>query len=161
MFQNLKRWHWQSWAFLDFLLPLRNLKKDSPAKESSDLNKIAIKFSDYTMFPGGRYSSDGEGNATDFRKKFLVPPLKDNQYIVLNLDGVIGYPAAFLDEAFGGLVRDEGFDSKFVEEHIELEANESGFSGAIRLIKKYINSPDDLMWMKTKRVNPIGKKEVA
>ena len=114
------------------------------------MDKITIKFSDYTKFPGGRFPSDGEGNAQDFRKKYLVPPLKANKFIVLNLDGVIGYPAAFLEEAFGGLVRDEGFDSKFVEEHIELVAYESGLSGPIRLIKKYIKSPDDLKWMKIK-----------
>ena len=116
------------------------------------MEKKLIRVSDYTQFPGGRFSSDGEGNAADFRINYLVPPLKENQYILLNLDGVNGYPASFIDAAFGGLVRDEGFDSEFVEEHLELQALEPGYSGAIRLIKKFIKSPDDLEWLKTKKI---------
>ena len=116
------------------------------------MEEVLVRVSDYTRFPGGRFSSDGEGNAADFRVKFLVPPLKNGNLVKLNLDGVIGYPASFLEEAFGGLIRNEGFDSEFVEKHIELEALEPGNSGVIRLIQKYIKSPDDLKWMQPSKV---------
>ena len=114
--------------------------------------KKLIRVSDYTLYPSGRFSTDGEGNAEDFRTKYLLPPLKDNQQILVNLDGVNGYPASFLDAAFGGLVRDEGFDSEFIQEHVELQALELGYSSAIRLSKKYMKSPDDLEWLKTKKI---------
>ena len=61
------------------------------------MEKTVIRVSDYTLYPSGRFSIDGEGNAEDFRKQYLVPPLKENQYILLNLDGVNGYPATFLE----------------------------------------------------------------
>ena len=125
------------------------------------MDKKLIRVSDYTHFPGGRFSTDGEGNAEDFRTEYLVPPLRENQYILLNLDGVNGYPASFLDAAFGGLVRDEGFDSNFVEDHLELQALELGYSSAIRLIKKYIRCPDDLAWLKTKKITSEMLRKVA
>ena len=123
-----------------------------PTIRIQGMEKKLIRVADYTRFPGGRFSADGEGNAEDFRTSYLVPPLKENQHILVNLDGVNGYPVSFIDAAFGGLVRDEGFESKFVLEHLELQALEPGYSIAIGLIKKFINSPDDLEWMKTKKI---------
>ena len=60
---------------------------------------------DNTEYPGGRYSSDGEGNATDFREKHLIPMLEKNEPFVIDLNGIVSYPVSFIDEAFGGLVR--------------------------------------------------------
>ena len=60
---------------------------------------------DYTPYPGGRYPEDGSGNGEDFREKHLIPVFNNQESAIIELDGVVGYPSSFLEEAFGGLVR--------------------------------------------------------
>ena len=75
-----------------------------------DIN-IAKEFSEY---PAGRFYSDGDASGQEFREKFLVPLLKQGKdRISINLDGTEGYGSSFLEEAFGGLVR-EGFSSEML-----------------------------------------------
>lgn len=60
---------------------------------------------DFSRCPGGRYKTDGPHSAESLRDDILIPSLKDDYAITLELDGVMGYPASFLEEVFGGLVR--------------------------------------------------------
>ena len=61
---------------------------------------------DFSRYPGGRYYSDGPYNGERFRKEFLVPILKDGRRVQVFLDGTRGYGSSFLEEAFGGLIRE-------------------------------------------------------
>ena len=101
---------------------------------------------DYSPMVGGRYIEDGEGNATEFRKKFLVPALEKKERIVIELDGIAGYPSAFIDEAFGGLVREEKFSSEFVLEHIEFCSQRSSYEATKESIVDHIKKPDVITW---------------
>ena len=101
---------------------------------------------DYTSNIGGRYIEDGEGNATEFRKKFLVPLLKKNEKIIIELDGVAGYASSFIDEAFGGLVREENFSSEFVLDHIELSSINGAYEATKNRILDHIKDPDEITW---------------
>ncbi|MGM7282589.1 STAS-like domain-containing protein [Pseudomonas guariconensis] len=66
-----------------------------------------INVTDFSEFPGPRYSSLGPNSGEDFRKMVLIPNIaKYNDEITINLDGAFGYGSSFLDEAFGGLIRD-------------------------------------------------------
>ncbi|MGO4619025.1 STAS-like domain-containing protein [Ensifer sp. 2YAB10] len=65
---------------------------------------------DFTPFPGGRYRRHGKGSGEAFREDVLVPLLKAGTDTTIDLDGASGYPPSFLEEAFGGLVR-EGYDA--------------------------------------------------
>lgn len=71
--------------------------------------KIVIS-KEYTKSPGGRNIKHGDFSGEDFRNKVLKPAyLKakaNNEKIVVDLDGVYGYATSFLEEAFGGLVRE-------------------------------------------------------
>lgn len=60
---------------------------------------------DFTRFPSGRYVRNGETSGEAFRQKFLEPPLREGQPVIVELDGTVGYGSSFLEEAFGGLVR--------------------------------------------------------
>ena len=91
---------------------------------------------DYTPFPGGRYRRNGKGSGQEFREKFLVPPLKMNEHLVVELDGASGYPSSFLEEAFGGLVR-EGFTVQKLRSLINLRAGPQ-YEAYIALIWKYV-----------------------
>jgi STAS-like domain of unknown function (DUF4325) len=66
---------------------------------------------DFTRFPAGRYVSDGRYSGERFRRDLLVPALKMADRVEIELDGAMGYGSSFLEEAFGGLVRVEGFSS--------------------------------------------------
>ena len=54
------------------------------------------------------------------------------------LDGAAGYPSSFLEEAFGGLVREDGFSAHDVLEKFVFVANDPGFARYIDLIKQYV-----------------------
>lgn len=69
---------------------------------------IAEQFSET---PGGRFKKDGEYSGEEFRKVHLDPFFadpNDDRKIRIILDGVMGFPISFLEEAFGGLARKFG-----------------------------------------------------
>ena len=93
---------------------------------------------DYTKTPGGRFIHEGDYSGEDFRKSILLPAFKkaietDSTLIVI-LDGGYGYPPSFLEEAFGGLVR-ETKDSR-VQDIIIISEEEPS---QIKKIKGYIS----------------------
>ena len=67
---------------------------------------VTIKISkDFTPFPAGRYTTDGNYSAERFRNDLLIPAIETHDQVCVDLDGGIGYGSNFLDEAFGGLLR--------------------------------------------------------
>ena len=62
---------------------------------------------EFAECPGGRHKSDGPHSAEELREDHLVPLLAKGR-VEIRMDGVMGYPASFLEEAFGGLVRKLG-----------------------------------------------------
>ena len=97
---------------------------------------------DYSEFPGGRYSEDGEGNATDFRENHLVPLLEKNEPFLVDLNGVVAYPVSFLDEAFGALVRTKRYSAEQLLNQIKFRATDPGLRIFVKLIKDHIRNPD-------------------
>jgi len=61
--------------------------------------------SEYSDTPAGRYRTDGPFSGERFRDEMLLPALRENDSVEVNLDGVVGFGSSFLEEAFGGLVR--------------------------------------------------------
>ena len=76
---------------------------------------------DYTRIPGGRFIKEGDYSGEDFRVSLLKPKflecLQTNQELTVVLDGGYGYATSFLEEAFGGLVR-ELKDERCLKIHI-------------------------------------------
>lgn len=72
-----------------------------------------IKLADWTRTPGGRFKADGPFSGEAFREDKLVPALEPEPgvgaRVTVDLDGTLGNPASFMEEAFGGLVRVSGF----------------------------------------------------
>ena len=93
---------------------------------------------DFSRFPRGLTPKDGAANATTFRKQHLVPVLEKNDRAIVILDGVGGYSASFLNEAFGGLVRKEGYSAKKVFDSFEFRATKLGYGMFVRLIHKFV-----------------------
>ncbi|MCC7080421.1 MAG: STAS-like domain-containing protein [Burkholderiales bacterium] len=75
---------------------------------------------DFSKEPAGRYPEDGPNNGQRFRLEKLVSGLSEAQKLVIELDGTEGYGSSFLEEAFGGLVRDHGFTPQTLRERLVL-----------------------------------------
>lgn len=59
----------------------------------------------FSRFPGPRYRRQGPNSGEQLRETILVPALRGSRKIFVDLDGTAGFGSSFLDEAFGGLVR--------------------------------------------------------
>ena len=89
---------------------------------------------DFSIFPGGRFPQDGPNSGEEFRMKFLIPNLINNQDIIIKLDGTRGYSSSFIEEVLGGLVRC-GYSKKYLSEHLSFISERKGL---IEEIKMYI-----------------------
>lgn len=98
--------------------------------------KIYIK--DYTVTPGMRYESEGKYSGEEYRETILIPKFTEcmnkKDKLIVNLDGLYGYPSSFLEEAFGGLSRK--FGKKLVKSIISIECYDD--ESQIDRIKRYI-----------------------
>ena len=96
-------------------------------------NKVINVERDFSRYPAGRFIADGPYSGEKFRKDFLVPALSNNpQKVTVELDGARGYGSSFLEEAFGGLVRREGFSAEFVLRTIEFKSDDVSLIEEIR-----------------------------
>lgn len=91
---------------------------------------------DFSRYPAGRFVTDGPYSGELFRKKHLKPALAEEDSIVVDLDGARGYGSSFLEEAFGGLVR-EGFSKADLLRKLVIRAtNESLCKEILEYIEK-------------------------
>lgn len=85
--------------------------------------KISVAFSDS---PGGRTREEGENSGQEFRDTVLEPIyrecLENGETLCIDFDDSFGFGTSFLEEAFGGLVREYGY--KDVWSHLKLIAND-------------------------------------
>lgn len=78
---------------------------------------------DFTGCPGGRYPEDGDFSGEEFREALLIPALQTGKIVYVVLDGAESYSRAFLEEAFGGLIR-AGYSAAYLRDHLHV-ANEN------------------------------------
>lgn len=105
------------------------------------MDPIKIKIAkDFSLTPGPRYIKEGLNSGELFRNEILFPMLKkaieEDIKIVVDLDGTAGYGTSFLEEAFGGLIREEKMDYNLISSKIEIISNEEDF--LIDDIKQYL-----------------------
>ncbi len=95
---------------------------------------------DYTDMPGGRYIVNGEYSGEDFRDTILIKMIteckRNNEKLVIDLDGGFGYPPSFLEEAFGGLIRKHNIDKNWILKNIEFISHEEPY--LVSKITEYI-----------------------
>ena len=81
---------------------------------------------DFSDVPAGRFLEDGEWTGQKFRENFLDPALKksdENNPVVVNLNDVEGYGSSFLEEAFGGLIRESNYTKQDLDKKLKIQAN--------------------------------------
>ncbi len=90
----------------------------------------------YTKTPGIRR---GEFSGEDFREnilKELLKNLKTGETLTINLDGGFGYSSSFLEESFGGLVREYNYSKEELLKKLKFISEEE--KGLPEDIKRYI-----------------------
>ena len=102
---------------------------------------------DYSTSPYGRYSHEVEQGEEDttgerFRKEWLVPALRQNDTVIVNLTGYNRYARSFIDEAFGGLISSGEFtlqdlQQKLIYQHDDLPS-------IVELIRKRIEWAEEM-----------------
>lgn len=97
---------------------------------------------DFSMTPGARYRRHGAYSGEEFRA-MLASKLREavaNDYkLVVLIDTVKrSYLSSFLDEAFGGLIRDEHFDKSEVRQHLEIRSALPRFAKYKAMAEKYM-----------------------
>lgn len=64
---------------------------------------------DWSSTPGGRFRTEGQWSAEEFRDDVLRPNWKEakktGEILLINFDGGYGYPTSWLEEVFGGFIR--------------------------------------------------------
>lgn len=76
---------------------------------------------DYSPHPGPRFIRQGRNSGEKFRG-VLAKALRSNDFVVVDLDGTTGFGSSFLDEAFGGLIRNEGFTLNELNRRLEIKS---------------------------------------
>jgi hypothetical protein len=100
--------------------------------------KIITIGTDYTTAPGGRYRIHGEFSGEDFRENVLVPALQQFNRVTVFLDGTAGYAGSFLEEAFGGLIREAGFTLTQLNDKLTVCAKGARYEVYRRMALQYI-----------------------
>ncbi|MGN6212238.1 STAS-like domain-containing protein [Parafilimonas sp.] len=89
-------------------------------------DKIIIA-QDFGATPGARYKSDGQFSGEAFLLDLLLPKFEkavaENYILLIDLDGVWGYPSSFVSGSFGKLSVNKGAD--LVLKHIEFKSDEN------------------------------------
>ena len=84
------------------------------------MNTVINLAQDFSDVPAGRFISDGPYSGEAFREAHLKTALERSGDVTVNLNGSEGYGASFLEEAFGGLVREYGYTGDELRERMRL-----------------------------------------
>ena len=93
---------------------------------------------DYSPTPGGRYIRNGDHSGEHFRDTVLVPALKEHDHLTVYLDGTVGYAGSFLEEVFGGLIREAKFSPDDVRKKLSVAVNNPRYEIYRRMVEQYI-----------------------
>lgn len=96
---------------------------------------------EFSKFPAGRVISDGPFSGQRFRDEIMAPALKAGGDVQVILDGTRGYGSSFLEEAFGGLVREHGFKADDLLKKIKFVSSRPIY---IEEIKGYIRDAGNI-----------------
>lgn len=97
------------------------------------MRKIISVAEDFSRFPAGRFYTDGLFSGERFRTEILLPAIREGaSTILIDLDGTAGYGSSFLEEAFGGLVRECGIAADSLLRRLEFKCDDTARIAEIR-----------------------------
>jgi hypothetical protein len=85
----------------------------------------------FSATPGSRKPHEGEFSGEEFRISVLLPAvvsaINSKTPLVVDLDGTAGYGTSFLEEAFGGLIRDDRIDYNSLKKILSIKSDEESY----------------------------------
>ncbi len=98
----------------------------------STANQISITIAnDFSKTPGPRLIVEGAFSGEKFRQEVLAPKvaeaLKDGKVLLVDLDGTAGYGTSFLEEAFGGLIRQDKYSCSDLKRILKFKSQEESY----------------------------------
>lgn len=107
-----------------------------------DFSMTSIRIADFSEYPAGRGRKDGPDNGTRFRDEVLAPALrlalKSDDIVCVKLDDVKSFGSSFLEEAFGGLLRDQQFTPGDISRTLRIDAERPIYATYKRQIERYL-----------------------
>ncbi len=98
-------------------------------KAANDI-KLVIS-TEFSPTPGPRKKVEGDFSGESLRKGILVEKLQqaidEDVMLIIDLDGTAGYGTSFLEEAFGGLIREDGYSYETILNHITFKSTEEEY----------------------------------
>jgi hypothetical protein len=82
------------------------------------MTKKIIKVVDWHATPKFRFKTEYEFSGEVFRDEVLVPELRENEHVHVDLTGYNRYGPSFIDEAFANIIRKGIFSPEYLEEHL-------------------------------------------
>lgn len=86
---------------------------------------------EFSRTPGPRYADEGDFSGEEFRHSVLSPLVREamaaGKSLFIDIDGTAGYGTSFLEEAFGGLVRNENVDGEELISRLQLKSDEEPY----------------------------------
>lgn len=95
---------------------------------------------DFSRFPSGRFAAHADFSGEHFRD-MILEKLKAADKVTIELDGTEFYGAAFLEEAFGGLIRNKKMTRAEFDKKIALLCEDQEI---LDEIKEYIDIAEKL-----------------
>lgn len=85
----------------------------------------------FSRTPGSRYEREGEFSGEVFRRQVLLPRVREalaaHERLIVDLDGTAGYGTSFLEEAFGGLVREDNISAPTLKAVLQFKSDEEDY----------------------------------
>lgn len=85
----------------------------------------------FSPSPAGRHKGDGPFPGEVFRDSLLIPALRSNESVTVDFDGTEACGSSFLDEAFGGLVRQGGFTEQALRKTLHFQASRKSYEAKV------------------------------
>lgn len=82
---------------------------------------------EFSRTPSARVATEGKYPGTDLREKItpiIKQAIEQNKSFLIDLDGASGYGTSFLEEVFGGLIREEHFKYNDLKACLSIKSDE-------------------------------------
>lgn len=96
------------------------------------MESIEIKIArDFSYTPGPRYIEEGKNSGEKFRQEILTAAfqkaISEDKKVIVDLDETDGYGTSFLEESFGGLIRNDGIPYNEIIDRLEIISKEEEY----------------------------------
>jgi len=85
----------------------------------------------FSSTPGPRSRKEGSFSGQQFREEILAPAIKkaidNNEILIVNIDGTAGYGPSFIEESFGGLIREDHIPYQTLIAHLQIVSIEEPY----------------------------------